>query len=58
VSGDSTQSTTKEEFVKKMTEHFPHFKVSRFPARCEKLDFTKDILAAEQKLMTQYGFVK
>lgn len=43
---------------KKMREHFPGLKMKRFPLRCLNLDFEKDIEPAEQKLISQYGFVK
>ena len=33
-------------------------KIKKFPYRALELDFEKDILPAEQKLITQYGFVK
>jgi hypothetical protein len=33
-------------------------KKSRFPGRVLKLDFERDILAAEQKLINTYGFLK
>lgn len=41
-----------------MREHFPGLKMRRFPLRCINMDFEKDILPAEQKLIDQYGFVK
>lgn len=33
-------------------------KISRFPTRIYELDFEKDILVAEQKLINEYGFLK
>lgn len=41
-----------------MLDHFPGMKFKKFPTRVLDLDFEKDILAAEQKLISQYGFVK
>lgn len=33
-------------------------KVSKFPLRCLTLNFEKDIISAEQKLINEYGFLK
>jgi len=44
--------------VKAMKEHYPGIKMKRFPLRLISLDFDKDILPAEKKLIDQYGFVK
>lgn len=41
-----------------MREHFPNLRMSRFPTRCETLDFEKDILPAEQRLINEFGFLK
>jgi hypothetical protein len=41
-----------------MKEHFPQIKTSRFPTRVYNLDFEKDILTAEKKLIDEYGFAK
>lgn len=46
------------ELQSKIQRHFPHFKLNRFPERCRSMNFEKDILTAEQKLITQYGFMK
>jgi hypothetical protein len=44
--------------VSKMKEHFPQLKSKRFPTSAIGLDFEKDILASEQKLIETYGFKK
>lgn len=41
-----------------MRDHFPNFKDKRFPLRILKLDFEKDVLEPEKKLIEKYGFVK
>lgn len=41
-----------------MKEHFPGLKLNKFPRRVLKLDFEKDILPAEKKLIEEYGFLK
>ena len=41
-----------------MKKHFPYIKINRFPLRCLTMDFEKDILGAEQSLISKYGFVK
>ncbi|CDW81088.1 UNKNOWN [Stylonychia lemnae] len=46
------------EVTKRMKTHFPGLKLGRFPQRVLSLDFEKDILTAEKKLMDQFGFVK
>jgi hypothetical protein len=38
--------------VKKMLGHFEGMKIKKFPERVLELDFEKDILPAEQKLIT------
>lgn len=38
--------------------HFPAIKLSQFPKTALNLDFEKDILPNEEKLITKYGFVK
>ncbi len=44
--------------VKAMMQHYPGIKMKRFPLRCAELDFEKDILPAENKIIEEYGFVK
>jgi hypothetical protein len=44
--------------VNKMREHFPQLMTKRFPTSANALDFEKDILASEQKLIETYGFKK
>ena len=48
----------KLEIQNKMKKHFPLIKLRRFPTRIYELDFDKDILGAEQKLISEYGFLK
>ena len=44
--------------VKSMKEHFKGLRLSRFPRRTLGKDFEKDILASEQKLISDYGLAK
>lgn len=39
-------------------QHFPNFKLGKFPERCKTMNFERDILPAEAKLMQKYGFIK
>ena len=54
------QKAEKKELTiqEKMLKQYPGFKSLRFPQRAAKLDFEKDILGAEEKLMNTYGFTK
>lgn len=44
--------------VKELQSHYPGLKMSRFPRSALDLDFEKDILPNEKKLIEHYGFVK
>ena len=50
--------STSLKMVKSMKEHFPGLRLGRFPRRSLVKDFEKDILTAEQKLISDYGFAK
>jgi hypothetical protein len=41
-----------------MKNHYPGLKLGRFPRRALTLDFDRDILPAEKKLMEHFGFLK
>jgi len=39
-----------------MKSHFPGLKLARFPQKALTLNFERDILPAEKRLMDEYGF--
>ena len=51
-------SLTPASITDKLREHYPGLKTSRLPLALLNLDFDKDILPAEEKLISQYGFLK
>ena len=46
------------EIAKKLRERYPGVKASRLPKAMFTLDFERDIIPAEEKLINTYGFLK
>jgi hypothetical protein len=46
------------EIARKMRQHFAGIKSRKFPLRCLQMDFEKEILPAEKRLIDEFGFVK
>lgn len=52
-------ATSKEDqFIKKLRERYPGVKASRIPMALRSMDVDRDIAAAEEKIMSDYGFLK
>lgn len=44
--------------IKAMRQRYPGLKVNRLPNQVFTLDFERDVVAAEEKLISEYGFLK
>lgn len=44
--------------IKAMRQRYPGLKVNRLPNQVFTLDFERDVVAAEEKLIAEYGFLK